>query len=757
MKIVLVNTCLILSIFSLSSCSEPEEKSRLDKLRDEERFFSNSASVSLKEFKNESANFPTHYLKLFKDDPIAWQAWDQSLEEKAHNCQTPILAFVVSAVNGNCRKSAEFIYQNEEALNLLRDNNLCTLVDIHANPEMGLFSQQLASESGNPISFPALIWLSHEKLPIASFSAGMMNEKQLIGAIKNSASMVKYIWGNSSDYAVTNSRESNNIRQKNIDARLKFKLPKTPEDNDNFTTSLPSTRNDLYRSATRKVISYYDPISENFDGLGGILPSSTLELSGIASLSHRFTPQIRSTASDAFTKTARNLIFSATNDPLTDDFFQSKRGPNWALPVFSKRLETQAQLASALLRSGHATKHQLSITEGLILADRLIAQISTGPPAIEIPLKDPDLSGHFLWKKDDLSDHLNPEELKIFSKVYAIKKYGNIPATVDPTGKYFRLNSLGQARPWDELASEFNLSEDELKAKLSPLHAKLLANRIEDADLFQEPLVSANQISAIVNVMHAAWAISGKQKYLTTALKLGNQLRSEYHAGQSSMTRFPDPTPILARGEDFAGSALAFLDLYQATLDPKWHRAAQDTIEQSLSLLTRGDFPLMECQANDLIIPTYLHNTSMIFGDSSTGRFDQAFTRLLAIQADERFSSRRDWNTEHFQIHLEQNPIIHTDLLRSFALGNSPYLITVSGNPSSPERTHALQKLNQSNIISFATIASADLPSLRTLSPSSSESSPINFYLYRENTLLAEATDIKTFTQLFEAQMAKKE
>ncbi|MGC6427442.1 MAG: DUF255 domain-containing protein [Akkermansiaceae bacterium] len=752
MKSSLLLLPLSICLFLATSCDEKDGPSNLEKRRAEDLFFSNAAVSSLKDFKNEAANFQSDYLKLYKDDPIAWQAWDQTLEKKASDCQAPILLFVVSAVNGDCRGVVNQIYKDEELLNLLRDNNLCTLVDVHTNPEVALLAHSLSVDSRQQVSFPTLIWLSHEKLPIASFSVGMMNDNQLKTAVNNAATMVEQIWNNSSDYAVNNSRADNERRQERIDFDLRGESLMNTEE-DGIPLSIPATRNTIYRDSTRKLISYFDPISQNFDGLGGILPASALELTGTASLSPRFTPQIRAASQRAFSETNGNIIHSAAKDVLDGGYFQSKRGQTWELPVFSKRLETQAQFSAALIRGGDATGDKPSITEGLALADLFASRMDNNLSAYQTSLTDPNSPGTFLWNWETLSEHLSEEELRLYSQVYGIRKFGNIPATIDPNGTFFKLNSLAQRGSWEELATKTGIPAESLQEKITGLNSKLLASRKQTASLFQETLISANQLSALGGVFHAAWAVSGKQKYLDAALTAGKKIELKYRSESGHFLRFPSPSKTLARGEDFSNSALFSLQLYQATLDEKWLKLARETTAQAINLLAREDFPLEECQPADRIIPIHIHNAAMIFGESTAGIFDQVYTRLLAITHDNQLSSRRELNTKRFRLRVDRIPIIFTDLLRSFALGDSPYLIAVSGNPSSPQTKTVLRELNRPHFSSFATLASASISAPELTAPTGG----IAIGLYQNGKLLGKAANLDVFAKIFSTEMAKKE
>ena len=275
--------------------------------------------------------------------------------------------------------------------------------------------------------------------------------------------------------------------------------------------------------------------------------------------------------------------------------------------------------------------------------------------------------------------------------------------------------------------------------------------------MFRESRISAYQLASLGTVFRSAWSASGEQKHLDTAVSIGEMLSTTYHLESGALTRFPTPSTIQARGEDFGSVALFQLSLYQATLDEKWLKKSRQTTAQALKVLSRGEFPLEECQEGDRIIPIHIHNASMVFGESTAGIFDQVYTRHLAISKDDDLTARRDLNTKRFRSSLDLIPIVHTDLLRSFALGNTPLLISIAGNSNTPIFREALLALNSPKFSAFATIASADLPNLDASPAIIASESGIQIGLYRSGKLIGQADNLESFAQIFSSKLAEKE
>ncbi|MDB4435932.1 DUF255 domain-containing protein [Akkermansiaceae bacterium] len=747
---------ILLPLFSLTGCEGEKKKTNLEQRRSDDQFFTENATASLEDFKNESGSFSTDYLRLFKDDPIAWQPWDDTIKKKATDTQRPILMCVVSATTTSCRETIKSIYSDPKLLNLLRDQNLCTLVDIHAHPEIGFLTNQLCSDSGQNVSFPTLIWLSHEAMPIASFPLGQMGPKKIEAAIKNAAAMVDHIWNQSSNYAISNSRANHQSRQKATDDYLLGKFI-IKQDDEDTSIKIPKKRSEIFRSSTRQIISYYDPITRTIDGLGGLMPSSALCIISKANLSPRFNPQTRKRATIAFQESASNITTSAARDMVEGGYFQAKRSKDWSLPVFSKTANTQAELALSLIQGGQATQNHALTKEGLSILDHLSTHWIPETISIESPTSEELEPGKYLWNWEEFEKALTPDELIFLSKVFRIRKLGNIPATADPTGQFFKLNNLQLNRSWDAISDSVNLPIHEIQRKLNPSFAKLKEARGNHNTTFQEKNLSAEQVAILGLAFQAGWNATGNETYLLQALQLAARLNSEYRGTDQTFLRMTAPQPIHARGIDYAQAILLFEQLYETTLHEKWLTLALELTQEALTALSREGFPLQESRNDDHIIPLHIHNSRMIFGASSGGLFDQVFTRLYAITGDQAYAARRTPLTEIFPVYISMSPIIFTDYLASFALGDEPLLITLEGDSTSPLFKETLRGLRNPQFSSFASLVSANSNNRRNSPAIQSSGENLKITLSRGQEILGEATDLASFQDLFLSELRKKE
>ena len=86
------------------------------------------------------------------------------------------------------------------------------------------------------------------------------------------------------------------------------------------------------------------------------------------------------------------------------------------------------------------------------------------------------LEGAFcVWTMDELVKHLGPEGAEMFAFAYGVKHEGNVPSNVDIQGELKEKNVLYVAETNPDIAKKYNLTNEEVQAKLEDFK-KLLAS-----------------------------------------------------------------------------------------------------------------------------------------------------------------------------------------------------------------------------------------------------------------------------------------
>lgn len=736
-------TSLLVFGFLLTACDSSEKSSsRKDRFAKDDFFSDDQKSMEVADLTNEMLGAETDFLREFASDDFPWQHWQTSVLQKSAACQTPVFLLVGNSLGNDSRAVAREFAESPVLKGLLADQFVCAVADVYVHPELALLSYHLAIEQKKNTSFPTLIWMSHEGSPIAWFPIQNLSGGELERVVRNSVAMVNDTWGKNSEYAVTNSRQDNEARQKRFDLRL-------PD-----TRNEPKLRLANFREHTRKLGDLYSPLDRDLDSVGGLLPTSSLHLLTLGAVSKELLPSVNRRCLAATTEIIGQILSEALRDQLDGSFFYTRRTPDWSLPSFSKSIEIQAKTADLLLLAGSALDHEKFTMEGLETIGMLGEKWLSRPQSFKSPIGNSDRPGSFLWNWSSLKEALSAEEFPVAITAFSLEQEGNIPAEVDPLGIYYRLNTLRFRHTVPELATELNLSEADVTTALTSIRAKLLAHREAHIKFDTESVLAANDFAMILHAHISAAMTTRSPDDLVKVRDFAERWRKTYLDPEKGLSRLPLPeTFIPARATDYAHSAVALMSLYQLTLDSSYLETAKALIDEGIQKLSTPEGGIAIAPPGDRIIPLTMIDPAMIFSDSSLGLFDLALTRFKGISGTSEYDELRD-TFSSLLIALGKNATInHTDFIATCALGDSPLTAILQGDPAGVSGKELLAALNSPKYLAFLSIRADDGSELFTPIKLPATLGEASVALVRDGKILGQAGSIADLANLLHKEL----
>ena len=745
---------LILCVFTIIGCNKPnEEKAERKRERlSKDQFFAVQQTIKLSELKNEMDQGETDLLRSFAEDDFPWQHWNKEILEKSQGSQKTIFALLTNPLNKSSRDIGKLFASTPEFKKLLQDHYVCTVIDTHATPEIGMLAFYLSGEIAQPVTFPMAVWFTHEGNPIAWIPFGEMEQKRVKKILNNSHVMIQDMWDNQQHYAVTNSRADQEQRQKRLDRNLMKPKPKG-------TKAKPLAeldRQEVFLEGARKVSSFYDKHSLDIDGIGGLLPSSVMQVLALQ-ISHPTTYQgTRKNSEEALRGIFHSISHGAVHDGVEGDYFYARRNYGWSLPSFSRDLTSQALLAKSLFISAGILKDPefLKGAENLLrrLEDHWLGKnkrfaISAGSRQ--------DATNVFLFEYDVLRELLGEDDFPIAREHFKIRRQGNIDSANDYTRRYLNLNTLGPQKPISEVAETLNLNKNEVQQALKRIRTKIAARRQETGQLITESTIDSGTLALIGRAQIARYRTNPSKENLTKCLKTGRDLLKIYTTEGKDLKRLK--LNIKARGIDYARCSQLLLELYLVTFDSHWLSSCQTLVDEAIRLLQRDGFPLMETLPSERIIPLKTHNSSMIFSDSSLGALDETLGTLHVLTGKESYQKERDLIWKALQYATLRTPITHTDLLISISYGDHPIQAVIQGDQKSKAYQNLLHAIQNPAISSHLITRPANGEGLTQLPNLESITEPVQISLFQKNTLLGRANTLKKVEKILENALSKKE
>lgn len=272
-----------------------------------------------------------------------------------------------------------------------------------------------------------------------------------------------------------------------------------------------------------------------------------------------------SDALKAVTVTLDNMANGGIYDHLGGGIARYSTDANWHVPHFEKMLYDNAQLVSLYAHAFQLTKNDLykkTVYETLEFVNRELTSAEGGFYSSLDADSDGEEGKYYVWTKEEIENILKADA-PLFMEYYNVTKTGNWEH-----GK----NILFRNETDEAIAKKHNLSVPALKMNIEDAKEKLMkirSGRIKPG-LDDKILTSWNALM-LKGYAHAyrafgekaflAAAVKNANFLLTNAIRPNGEITRNYKNGKSSINGLLD---------DYAFTASAFIELYQATFEEKW-------------------------------------------------------------------------------------------------------------------------------------------------------------------------------------------
>jgi len=741
--------CLLVTLFfTLSSCKKKPLTEKQETRNSESTFYRKAPTLASGTLTNQMAQGETDLLKEFSNYDFPWQHWDKELLKKSRESQKPIFALLVSPLSVGSRSLGKTLSEKAPFKNILKDNYVCTVADTYANPELGALGYQLSGEIGLSVSFPMLMWLTHNGHPIAWIPVGGTDEKAFSKVFLNSHAMVDTTWKDDQTYTIKNSKENHDQRIKNLDRIF------TPPPSQDPPGDL--SRKTFFLSAARKVVSYYDKHSSDLDGIGGLLPSSAIRLLALQSAHPATLPEVRKNSRIAISGLFDALSKQSIHDGLDGLYFFARLSKSWNTPSLSKDLSSQALLSQCLMETGDLINTPYISEEGRNLLTRLEEKWMPSPGTSSVSSwNGQDLTDVYLFSYDSIQQTLSETDLPIATELFNLKKEGNISRESPYSAKYGNLNTIGSNKSAAEVAEKLDLTLAEVIDAQTRIRELLLSKRNKGDTPLIETQLALSDLALFGSAQAVRYQISPSQENLEKVVSTGEKILKAYSVNGTTLKRFPNKIP--AKGIDYAYTTNFFLTLYSATFDPKWLQSARTLMNEALFHLRRDNLPLTEAPLAKSVVPIHIHSYSMIFSESSLGKFDLALGKLTALTGASTYARERSTIWKSLRHNITSLPIVYTDLLASCLIEETPLIAVLEGDPASTNYRDSLLALNTPALSSFIVIRPATGDTLAKLPDLGPLQTDLRVSLIKNGTILGQAENLDSFKILVEKALSEKE
>ena len=271
------------------------------------------------------------------------------------------------------------------------------------------------------------------------------------------------------------------------------------------------------------------------------------------------------------------MIQGGIYDQLGGGFARYSTDKEWLAPHFEKMLYDNAQLVSLYAHAFQLTKNPLYKTVVYETLDFVTRELMSSEGGFYSSL-DADSEGEegkfYIWEKLTIEKVLD-NGAELFIDYYNIRSSGNWE-----DGK----NILCRNETDESVSKKYNISLDELKIKISEAKKKLFQHRNSRVRPALDDKMLTSWNALMLKGLTIAYRAFGDEKFLKIALKNANFLMQKAIKSDGEIYRnYKDgKSSIHGMLDDYAFTASAFIELYQATFDDKWIMAANKIVDYTL-------------------------------------------------------------------------------------------------------------------------------------------------------------------------------
>jgi uncharacterized protein YyaL (SSP411 family) len=617
---------------------------------------------------NHLRNETSPYLRQHADNPVDWYPWTLEAFEKARKEDKPVFLSIGYSTCHWCHVMAHESFENLEVAKLMNEAFVSIKVDREERPDIDSVYMRACQVMTGTGGWPLTIIASPDKKPF--FAATYVPRESRFGldGMVDLIPHIRDIWTTRREEALSLSdRITTLLQQASLD-----------------------TAGEELGEATLKLA--YEQLVESFDQQhGGFsrapkFPTPT----NLLFLLRYWKRSGDKTALDMVEKTLQAMRRGGIYDHIGFGFHRYSTDSQWLLPHFEKMLYDQAMVAMAYIEAYQATgKEDYRRTAREIFA--YVLRDMTGPEGAFFSAEDADTEGEegkfYIWTHDQVREALGDEEADFACQVFDIKKEGNFAG--EATGEKNRANILHLRRPLDEIASDLNLSVQDLQERLEVARQRLFDHREKRIHPMKDDKILTDWNGLMIAALAKGAQAFDEPQYAEAACSaadfiLGTMRKAD---GRLWHRHRGEWTGVDANLDDYAFLVWGLIELHQATFDTSHLRSALELTDDMVRHFwdeDGGGFYFVPDDGETLLVRKKdIHDTAL---PSANSVAMLNLLRLARMIGNPDFEERAAKLGRVFSGGAKESPAAYTQLVVAldFAIGPS-YEIVIAGNPQAED------------------------------------------------------------------------
>jgi uncharacterized protein YyaL (SSP411 family) len=496
------------------------------------------------------------YLLQHAYNPVDWYPWSDEAFEKAKTEDKPVFVSIGYSSCHWCHVMEKESFNDEQVAKLMNAAFVCIKVDREERPDLDSAYMTVCQAMGRSCGWPLNILMTPDKKPF--FAASYIPKTSRFGLVGmvDLVPQIEEMW---------KTRRSD---LENLGDDIKRRIG-----NFERRTLGEELGKDVLDEAYEKFVLSFDEQNGGF-GRAPKFPSPH----NLLFLLRYWRRTKEKTALTMAEKTLRAMRLGGIFDQVGFGFHRYSTDEVWLVPHFEKMLYDQALLTLAYTEAFQATgagKFKVTAKEVLEYVLRELASPEGGFYGAEDADSEGEEGKFYVWTEKAVREAVSPEDADLAVSLFGVKPAGNYGEAVQ---KRNGANILHLTKPVEQLASESQLTPDELILRLGRIQNRLFKAREKRVHPAKDNKVLVDWNGLMIAALARASSVFGNPRYLQAAVKAVNfilkQMKDEngtlyhrYAKGERAIEGFLD---------DYAFLVWGLLEVYEACFEEAYLQAAKE-------------------------------------------------------------------------------------------------------------------------------------------------------------------------------------
>ncbi len=617
---------------------------------------------------NRLINEQSPYLRQHAYNPVDWYAWGEEALARAKAEDKPILLSIGYSACHWCHVMERESFENEEIARVMNENFISIKVDREERPDLDQIYMDAVQMITGRGGWPLTMFLTPDGKPFFGGTYYPPVERHGLPGFPRVLLAVAQAYRNKAHEVEHNVA----------------KLTETLGALGSYSPPPGEFRRDLPAAAARALAEHYDSIN---GGIGNAPKfPNTFVFSLFLRVAHAENDQH---CVEMVRHTVKKMAMGGIYDHLGGGFHRYSVDERWLVPHFEKMLYDNALLARLYFDAGRALGEPEFLSIGGEILEYVLREM-TSPDGGFYSTQDADSEGEegkfFVWTPNEIEEVLGAELARIAERYFDVSAEGNFE------GKNILHLTLEPA----VAARLFNMPEDDMRAAIKTIKGKLFVAREQRVKPGRDEKILAAWNGMMISAFAEGARALHEPRYLAAAERGAEFVMTRLWDGRALRRSFKDGVARFnAYLEDYALVANAMLDVYQASLNPRYlahARTLADVVLERFLDKNKGGFFFTSDDHEALIT----RSKAAFDGSTPSGNSSavMALLRLGAYTGEERYRIEAERTLNLFRDLIEKQPFGFSHMLEAADLYlRGPTEVVLVGKRDSAEIREWLERL----------------------------------------------------------------